>query len=137
MPAKIQLPKYKRSVAIVAMEMHYQKMGLLPWVKKEDNSKDYYAPKWDNARVDRLCALQQCNIYELGEYFLIPKEGIKYYYQRNKWPSVACLHFETLENLLINRFYDVPKIIHPPHVFCHQDRKTCPVCRRKFNETKA
>ena len=91
-------------------------------------------PKWNRARVERLCGFLEIRISELASLFLIPTKSMDRYLVSGKFPGpVKILLTQTERPFLQGATDDTAegKVI-PLHLFALQGRKECPVCGKEM-----
>ena len=125
-------PPSRTTVTSAVIELHYQKLGLIPYEFERWKRNYYKSPSWNNDRVSRLCRLLDCELNELLMYVLVCPDDARRYIEKDSWPSTICLHFEILETHQISQLLNVTKLIHPPHAFCASPKGKCPSCGRKI-----
>lgn len=91
-------------------------------------------PKWDKARVERLCVYLEITVDELASLLLIAPKSMRKYMESTKFSGPAKLWLTQLERLFLRgASHDVAEgKVMPLHLFALQDRRDCPVCGREL-----
>ena len=90
-------------------------------------------PKWDKARVQRLCVYLEITIGELATLLMVTPLSMDKYINNNKLPGPVKLWLSQLERLFLNGATDVAKgKVVPLHLFALQGRTECPVCGKEM-----
>lgn len=131
-PAHAKLPPYRFTIKMALMEHRYLEGGLAG-----GSRNGYRAPAWNNERVNRLCNVMNCSLWELAGLCLITKREIRRYYRQNSWPSSVCLHFQRYEQSVAKQ---VGAELEDPFLagaFWGYPRLVCPKCRSEITPPPA
>tara|TARA_R100000458_G_C8101066_1_gene127721 strand:+ start:287 stop:610 length:324 start_codon:yes stop_codon:yes gene_type:complete len=91
-------------------------------------------PKWDAARIRRLCGFLEITEMELAALLLVPEASMKKYISSGKFAGPVKLLLTQIERLFLRgAVNDVAegKVV-PLHLFALQGRSDCPVCGKEM-----
>jgi len=93
-----------------------------------------HIPKWDKARVERLCIHLDITIPELAALLLVPPKSMEKYVASNKFSGPVKLWLTQLERLFLRGAAPdaMDGRVIPLHLFALQGRKECPVCGKEM-----
>ena len=81
--------KFKKSPAVILIEHHHRCAG-------NDMA-------WSRLEVEKLCALLNVTVFELGALYCVTRGQMRGYLRNNRFPLPLCLHFRMARNFYLER----------------------------------
>ena len=74
-------------------------------------------PGWKNQRVQRLCSMLDCNVYELCAMACeFNFDSVEKWAKANRWPSSLSLHFALIEASVFSQLYPKYPYVKQPFI---------------------